>query len=93
MTMKSIPTLDMTPVGTYPFDHSPRYKFSVGFPTRGVRVCREVRPTKELAYQDAADSLRNFERADPCGNMGQVLGVTPKGSEFSGVYVVYHSNT
>src|SRR4051794_29556155 len=91
-TMINIQILDMTPVGYYG-DGSPRYSFSCGFPTRGVRTCRTVRATKELAFADAVQALGDYEKRDPYGNMGSVLGVKRQDTGFVGVYVTYHSNT
>jgi hypothetical protein len=89
----AIPILDMKPKGHYA-DHSPIYGFSTGgFPSRGVRVLEIDNLSPEAAYENAKTYLANYERQDPMGNMGAVLGVTIVNGKYRGVVNLYHSNT
>jgi hypothetical protein len=91
--MPNISVLDLKPVGRFA-DGSPIYRFSVGFPTRGVQEVGPAFATPQEAYAHGGVELRKYEAADPMGNMGAVLGVTEvEGGGFRAVIVTYHSNT
>jgi hypothetical protein len=89
---KIVPILDITPVGRYA-DGSPIYRFHTSFPTRAVRAAGDICPTPEEAIEHGREIVQRYERADPYGNMGEVLGVTEVGDGYRPVINTYHSNT
>jgi hypothetical protein len=85
--------LDLTPTGRYA-DGSPMYSFHTSFPSRGVRTEGGQWSDAEQAYEAGVRFVREYERRDPFGNMGEVLGVTEVSPEhFAAVVNTYHSNT
>jgi hypothetical protein len=85
--------LDLTPVGRYA-DGDPRYRFHTSYPGRGVRALPETFDTPEAAHAHGVEVVREYERADPYGNMGEVLGVTLSDEgKYRAVINTYHSNT
>jgi hypothetical protein len=88
---KAIPILDMNPVARYM--DGPVYKFHSGLPTRGVRAVNESFDTPEEAYARGREIITKYEQADPCGNMGVLLGVTLHDGKYRPVINTYHSNT
>lgn len=75
------------------------YSFSTSFPSRNVEVLPTVFPTPLAAYEAGREHIRSYERRNPYGNMGEVIGVvhtqrtdkTPDG--YRAVVNTYHSNT
>jgi len=51
------------------------------------------KPTKEEAWSLAIRWARNYENADPLGNMANAMGVIQKDGGWSGVVNYFHSNT
>ncbi|MBY0562452.1 hypothetical protein [Hyphomicrobium sp.] len=90
MTEDAIPELDMTPVGTYA-DGRPIYKRSGGLPWH--RLTDTIHGDKQSAYDAAVQWCTDYKKADPFGNMAQVLGVTKTPKGWQGVINYFHSNT
>ncbi|MGH9627514.1 MAG: hypothetical protein ACRD7E_04015 [Bryobacteraceae bacterium] len=74
MPQRPIRVLDMQVVGRYA-DGAPRYSFFSSFPSDNIRAAGDVKPTPEEAYAEGTQIIQQYERADPMGNMGEVLGV------------------
>ncbi len=86
------PILDMKPVAIDRYGE-PHYSFSTSFPARGVRVVGDVQPDPTDAFAFGAEAVREYERRDPMGNMGQVCGVTRVDDGYRAVICLYHSNS
>ena len=88
----TIRVLDLTIKSRY-VDGSPWYDFHTSFPSRGVRKLTESHPTKEGAFEQGKEYIRDYQKSSFPGGMGEVLGVTEVEGRYHAVVNTYYSNT